>query len=75
MYQPRIRADRIHDLHEVKIFTRKPMTVILDEALSIYLANFMTSPEYTAWCEQTERRMEEDRDREPEDFNDNDWLG
>lgn len=65
VYNPRIRETRIHDLHAMKEFTRKPMTVLVDEALSIYLANFMTSPEYTAFCEQIEKGIDELTDREP----------
>ncbi len=65
VYQPRIRAIRIKDLHAMKEFTKRPMTVLVDEALSIYLANFMTSPEYEAWCEQIERRIDEMREEEP----------
>jgi len=72
VYQPRIRAVRIRDLHEMKVVTHRPMTVLLDEALSIYLANFLTSPEYTEWCEHTERQIDERLDEEPDndDFED-----
>lgn len=41
------------------------MTVLVDEALSIFLANFITSPEYTAWCESIERGVEERMMEEP----------
>lgn len=65
VYQPKIRAARIRDLHRMKEFTRRPMTVLVDEALSIFLANFITSPEYTAWCESIERGVEERMMEEP----------
>ncbi len=36
-YQPRIRADKIHDLYELKKKTKIPMTVLLDEAIDEYI--------------------------------------
>jgi hypothetical protein len=66
VYQPRIRATRIHDLYEMKVFTGRHMTVLLDEALSIYLSSFMTSPQYTQWCEHIERQVDELREKEPD---------
>jgi hypothetical protein len=70
VYQPRIRAIRIKDLHEMKEFTRRPMTVLLDEALSIYLANFITSPEYVAWCEQIENGVDQRPNYNADDYDD-----
>lgn len=49
MYQPRIRAVRIRDLHAMKEYTNRPMTVLVDEALSIYLSAFLSSPDYLAF--------------------------
>lgn len=72
VYQPKIRAARIHDLHLMREFTHKPMTVLVDEALAVFLANFMTSPEYTAWCESIEQGIEERLTSEPntDDYDD-----
>ena len=72
VYQPRIRASRIKDLHQMKEFTRRPMTVLVDEALSIFLVNFMTSPEYVAWCEYVDRGVDEllEKRSDPEDWDD-----
>jgi len=39
VYQPRIRATRIHELHELSVKTGKPQTVLVEEALSKYLAD------------------------------------
>lgn len=47
-YQPRIRAVRIRDLHIMREYTHRPMTVLVDEALSIYLSTFLRSPDYLA---------------------------
>ena len=57
-YQPRIRSDRIKDLYRVKEFTSKPMTVLVDEALSLYLATFFTSPLYQRFAENLDRELE-----------------
>ena len=46
VYLPRIRASRIKDLYEMRVFLKMPMTVLVDEALSVYLSAFFTSPEY-----------------------------
>ena len=62
VYSPRIRQDRLQDLQAMREFTRRPITVLVDEALSIYLANFLTSSEYMAWCDQIERGIDELRD-------------
>lgn len=62
-YSPRIRLIRIRDLQAMKEFTGRPIAALVDEALAIYLANFLASPEYTAWCEQIENGMDELRDR------------
>ena len=70
VYQPRIRAVRIHDLHEMKIYTGRPMTVLLDEALSLYLASFMTSPDYLEWCDHLERKIDERTDPDNDDYED-----
>lgn len=36
-YQPRIKADKIHDLYKLKEKTNVPMTVLVDEALDEYI--------------------------------------
>jgi hypothetical protein len=56
----------------MKVYTGRPMTALLDEALSVYLANFLTSPEYQAWCEHIERQIDEKLMEEPnnDDFED-----
>lgn len=77
VYQPRIRQTRIHDLHTMAEFTGKPMTVLLDGILAVGLANFMTSPEYTAFCEHIERQIDErlEEDRNNDDYEDlSNWL-
>jgi hypothetical protein len=38
VYQPRIKSERIHELHELSVRTGKPQTVLIEEALGIYLA-------------------------------------
>jgi hypothetical protein len=62
VYQPRIRASRIKDLREMKDFTKRPMTVLLDEALSLYLATFFSSPDYMAYQEAMWKKEEEAAD-------------
>jgi hypothetical protein len=62
VYQPRIRASRIKDLHEMKEFTKRPMTVLVDEALSLYLAIFFSSPDYMGYQEAMWKREEEAAD-------------
>jgi hypothetical protein len=46
VYQPRIQASRIKDLYEMKELTKRPMTVLVDEALCLYLSTFFSSPDY-----------------------------
>jgi len=46
IYQPRIHYRRIRELYFVKELTGRPMTVLLDEALSLYLSTFAALPEY-----------------------------
>ena len=72
VYQPRLHASRIKELYEVKKFTGRPMTVLLDEALSIYLAAFFTSPEYKAY-EEALFRAEEEVDNSLDEPNTDDW--
>lgn len=63
VHQPRIRQIRMRDLQAMKEFTGQPITALVDEALAIYLANFLASLEYTAWCDQIEIGIDELRDR------------
>jgi hypothetical protein len=49
----------------MKEFTKRPMTVLLDEALSVYLSSFIASSEFTAWAEHIEREIDERRNQEP----------
>jgi hypothetical protein len=65
-YQPRIRAVRVRDLYRMKEYTHRPMTVLVDEALSLYLSAFLCSPEYSAWCEQIERKIDEELGKNPD---------
>lgn len=58
-------------------FTRKPMMVLVDEALALYLATFLASPEYTAFCEEIERGVDDRLNEEPntDDYDDlSSWL-
>lgn len=64
-YQPRIRATRIHDLHTVKEYTGRHMTVLLDEALTLYLSGILTSPEFTAWSQHIEDEVDRRLEQEP----------
>ncbi len=64
VYQPRIQAFRIKELYEMKELTKRPMTVLLDEALCLYLSTFFSSPDYQAF-EGTQHEKERERD---EDF-------
>lgn len=57
-YQPRIKSDKIKDLYRVKEFTNKPMTILVDEALSLYLATFFSSPQYLDFLDQIDRELE-----------------
>lgn len=66
VYQPQIRESRVHDLYVMKVVTRKPMTVLLDEALSIYLATFFSSDDYKAYAD-AQWRAEEEWDNNPEE--------
>ena len=70
VYQPRIRSVRIHDLHNMKEFTHRPMTTLVDEALAMYLSSFLTSPEYTAFCEQIERGIDEQPEPNTDEWED-----
>ena len=54
LYQPRIRAVLIRRLHMVKEITGRPMTVLVDEALSLYLTAFMNSTGHEHFPEQIE---------------------
>lgn len=65
VYQPRIKAARIRGLHEMKQVTHRPMTILVDEALAIYLASFFTSPEYQTY-QQTVLELEEPETPEPD---------
>jgi hypothetical protein len=78
-YQPRIWASRIKDLHEMKEFTKRPMTVLLDEALSLYLSSFFSSPDYMAYQEAMWKKEEDAADHfegpNNDDYEDMDnWL-
>ena len=59
VYQPRIRSALVKDLHEMKEFTKRPMTVLLDEALGFYLLSFFSSPDYQAYQEALWKKEEE----------------
>ncbi len=79
VYQPRIRASRIKDLHEMKEFTNRPMTVLLDEALALYLSAFYSSPDYMAYQEAMWKKEEEADENFDEPNNDDyedlsNWL-
>lgn len=63
-HQAKVRMERLRDLNAMREYTGRPVPALVDEALSVYLANFMTSPEYTAWCEEIERRIDEWGDRD-----------
>lgn len=71
-YQPQIRSVRIKDLREMKEFTKRPMTVLVDEALSIYLSAFFTSPDYKAY-EEAILKMEEEADENFDEPNNDDY--
>jgi hypothetical protein len=59
VYQPRIRLALVKDLYEMKEFTKRPMTVLLDEALGLYLLSFFSSPDYLAYQEALLKKEEE----------------
>lgn len=73
IYQPRIHSKRIRELRVVREFTHRPMTVILDEAISFYLSTFFTSPDYKTYEEamwQKESEAEEPTDPNLDDYED-----
>jgi hypothetical protein len=44
IYQPRLHADRIHELHELVVRTGEPMTTLVDLALREFYERLKTSP-------------------------------
>jgi len=52
VYQPRIHHRRIRELYFVKELTGRPMTVLLDEALTLYLSGFSLLPKFMSDAEQ-----------------------
>ena len=44
VYQPRIHSRRIRELYLIKELTGRPMTVLVDEALAVYLSNIALLP-------------------------------
>ena len=76
VYQPRIHCERIQELYVIKELTKRPLTVLVDEALALYLSSFALSPEYKDYQAKMEagwRQIDEkiDEMREP-DFRDTD---
>lgn len=67
-HQAKVRVERLRDLKAMQEYTGRPVPNLVDEALSVYLAAFMTSPEYQEWCEEIERKIDELRERDDFDF-------
>lgn len=44
IYQPRIHSRRIRELYCIKEMTGRPMTVLVDEAIALYLSSFYLLP-------------------------------
>ena len=42
LYQPKIHSERIRSLYQIKQATKKPMTVLLDEAIREFAASYGT---------------------------------
>ncbi len=42
LYSPRIKNERVRQLYALKLETKKPMTVIVEEALELYFAQLPT---------------------------------
>jgi hypothetical protein len=63
-YQPRIKSSRIHDLYAIKEVTHRPITVLVDEALAMYLSNALRSG-ISAQDEYIDRKIEEALERGP----------
>jgi hypothetical protein len=42
IYQPKIRADQIRKLYQVKLETGTPLTVLVDRAIREFLARYET---------------------------------
>ena len=63
IYQPRIHCERIRELKVVKELTKRPLTVLIDEALALYLSSFATLPEYKEYQAKMEAewRMEDEK--------------
>ena len=49
IYQPRIHSKRIRELYLVKELTGRPMTVLVDEALALYLSTFSELTRYVPY--------------------------
>lgn len=52
IYQPRIHSKRIQELYYVKEMTGRPMTVLVDEAITLYLSDFSFLPKIISEAEQ-----------------------
>lgn len=52
IYQPRIHCSRIRELYFVKELTGRPMTILVDEALILYLSGFSVLPKIISGIEQ-----------------------
>lgn len=75
IYQPRIHSERIRELHVVKEITKRPMTVLVDEALALYLSTFASTPEYKEHQAriETEWRLENEHDERFCERGTDDW--
>ena len=54
VYQPRIHYRRIRELYFVKELTGRPMTVLVDEALVLYLSSFVALPKFIAETDESQ---------------------
>ena len=63
VYQPRIQYRRIRELYCVKELTGRPMTVLVDDALALYLSSFAALPQFKEYLARldAEWSMEEEK--------------
>jgi hypothetical protein len=54
----------------MKEITRRPMTVLIDEALAIYLSTFFTSPDFLAADEAIQRQIDDREEPNTDDWED-----
>ena len=82
VYQPAIHSDRVSELWKIGQITGRPMTVVLDEAIRMYVVQFVCTP---AWktvgdpefdaVEKFAEKEQARRDQEMDQFEDGSIYG